>query len=253
MGKRIGVATTLVGATLATIAAVAMATSGIKPVVVRDGNLVVTLGGGVIPNRLPVNELKPITVTANGKVATADGTHPPAIDEVILDAGGTAVIKANDFPACRQGEIEATTTKQAEAKCKDAIVGRGKAAVEVQFAESSPFTAKGPLVIFNGGERNGKALMLVHAYVSVPAPTALITSIITTKEHKGSYLLRTVAKLPPIAGGAGSVKNFSLAIDRKGYLLADCSHGNFSVLATVKFRDRSPLSGRVVQPCIPTK
>jgi hypothetical protein len=225
----------------------------IKPITVRAGNLVLTLGGGVVPNKLSTKKLEPISVVATGHVKEADGSHPPALQEVVINAGGKGVIEANKFPTCRQGQLEATTTETAESVCKGAIVGRGTTEVEVAFAESTPFTAKGPLVIFNGGEKGGKALMLVHTYISVPAPTAVVVPIVTTKEHKGPYLLRTVAILPKVAGGAGSATDFKLDINKKGYLLGNCSKGNFSVLTTAKFHEGPLVEGRFVQPCIPKK
>ena len=85
--------------------------------------------------------------------------------------------------------------------------------------------------------------------VSVPAPTAIVTRVVTTKEHKGSYRLHTVASIPLIAGGAGSVTAFALKINRKGYLLANCSNGKFSAHATAKFRDGTEVSGSFFRPC----
>ena len=43
--------------------------------------------------------------------------------------------------------------------------------------------------------------MLIHAYVSVPAPTAIVTTVLTSREHKGPYRLHSVATIPLIAGG----------------------------------------------------
>src|ERR1700720_1272588 len=210
--------------------------SGEKPIVVRSGNVVLTLNGNASPTALPRHMLAPISFHASGKIATTDGGHPPALEEVVLDVGKAGTIEANQFPTCRASQLEARTTKQAESACRDAIVGTGKTEVEVLFAESIPFTAKGPLVIFNGGEKGGKSLLLIHAYVSVPAPTAIVTTIVTTKEHKGPYRLHSVAKIPLIAGGAGSPTYFFLNITRKGYLTANCSNGHFSAHLSASFR-----------------
>ena len=176
---------------------------GEKPVVVRSGNVIFTVNGNASPTALPRNKLAPISFHASGKIATADGTHPPALAEAVLDTGKAGTIEAGDFPTCRPGEIEARTTEAAERACRDAIVGGGQTEVEVQFPESSPFTAKGPLVIFNGGEKAGKSLMLIHAYVSVPAPTAIVTTVLTNGEHKGPYRLHSVAKIPSGRGRRG--------------------------------------------------
>ena len=215
MRKHWTLAVALMAVSAAAFATVASA-GVIKPITVRAGNLVLTLGGGVLPNKLSTRKLEPISVVATGHVKESDGSHPPALQEVVIDAGGKGVIEANEFPTCRQRQLEATTTEAAESACTGAIVGRGTTEVEVAFAESTPFTAKGPLVIFNGGEKGGKALMLVHTYISVPAPTAVVVPIVTTKEHEGTYLLRTVANLPKVAGGARLAHRFQVGHRQKG-------------------------------------
>ncbi len=248
MRKRFGWTIALALAIAATVAAAASA-GGEKPIVVRSGNLILTFNGGATPKVLPKTGLAPISLHASGRIATVDGSHPPAAEEVVLDTGKTGVIAADDFPTCSAGEIEATSTKMAEEKCRGAIVGKGTTKAEVAFPEQAPFSASGPLVIFNGGEQGGRTLMLVHAYISVPAPTAIVAKVITTKEHKGSYRLHSVTTIPEVAGGAGSLIAFALKIDRKGYLLANCDNGHFSAHATFKFKDGSEVSGAFLRPC----
>lgn len=236
------------------VAVTGVAAASEKPIVVRSGNLILTLNGEASPRTLPKFKQAPVTLRASGHIATADGTHPPALKEVLLDVakkGETGEIRADRFPVCKQREIEVTTTKTAESKCRDAIVGSGRTKVEVQFEESQPFTAAGPLIVFNGGVKNGKTLILIHAYVSVPAPTAIVTQIVTTEGHRpmNPYRIHSVAKIPVVAGGAGSLIGFSLKIDRKGYLVASCGVGTFAARATAKFRDGSEMSGTFVRPC----
>lgn len=225
------------------------AAGGEKPIVVRDGNIVMKLNGGAWPRALPKRRLAPVSFRASGQIGTADGTHPPALREATLDAGKAGTIEANAFPKCSQGQLEATTTKQAESKCGDAIVGRGETRVEVAFPEQKPFTAQGPLVIFNGGQKGGESLLFIHAYIAVPAPTAVITPVVTTREHKGPYRLHSLARIPSVAGGAGSVTYFSLKIDRRGYLTANCGNGHFSAYVTATFAGGGEVAGGFQRPC----
>lgn len=231
-------------------AAVAVA-GGEKPVVVRAGNVILTVNGNASPTALPRHGLAPISFHSSGKIATADGTHPPALREVVLDTGKTGAIEADDFPSCRVSQIEATTTKEAERACGDAIVGRGTTEGEVAFPESAPFIAKGPLVLFNGGRKGGKYLLYIHAYVSVPAPTAIIVPVVTTRIHRGPYRLHAVSKIPPVAGGAGSVTYFYLNINRKGYLMANCDNGHFSAYVAASFAEGTEVEGSFERPCRP--
>jgi hypothetical protein len=246
--------------TLAFVAAIAIAAAvtagalaqGIKPVVVRAGNLIVTLNGWATPKALPKDRDAPVALHATGHIATADGSHPPALKTVLVDIakkGETGKIRAQAFPTCRATEIEATDTATAKAKCKDAIVGSGTTKAEVAFPEQAPFTASGPLVVFNGGVKNGKTLILIHAYVNVPAPTAIVTRVTSTEGWKDGYRLHAIAEIPLVAGGAGSPIDFALKIDRKGYLTASCGTGAVRARAKAIFRDGSELSGNFVRPC----
>jgi hypothetical protein len=237
-------------AVVAVLAAAAFAAAE-KPVTVRAGNLVLSVTGNASPKRLPRHGLAPVSFHTSGRIASVDGSHPPALEEVTLDTGKSGTIEAAKFPACPAGKIEATTTEEAKRACPDAIVGSGHTEVEVEFPESQPFNAKGPLLLFNGGERNGKALLLIHAYVAVPAPTSIVTPVWTNREHKGPYRLHSVVTIPPIAGGSGSVTYFAFVINRKGYLTANCDNGHFSAHLEAKFRSGPDLAVSFRKPCTP--
>jgi len=232
------------------LGAVALAAAE-KPVSVRAGDVILSVTGNASPKRLPRHGLAPVSFHTSGRISTVDGAHPPALSEVTLDVGKAGTIEAGKFPACSQGRLEATNTEQAKSACPSAIVGTGNGEVEVEFPEQRPFTASGPIILFNGGERNGKALLLIHAYVNVPAPTAIVTTVWTNREHKGPFRLHSVATIPVIAGGAGSVTFFSLKIDRKGYLTANCDNGHFSAHLEAKFRGGPDLAASFQKPCTP--
>ncbi len=234
---------------IATVAAATAIAAGERPITVRSGNVILTVNGNVHPSTLPKKTLAPVTFNPSGKISTADGSHPPALQEVILDAGPGGTIEAGRFPICAAQKLEARTTQEAEAACPGAIVGRGHTKVQVQFAESAPFDASGPLVLFNGGEEHGAAITLIEAYVPVPAPTAIVTKVLTTREHKGPYRLHVLAQIPKIASGAGSVTEFSMNVDRRGYLLANCNGGHFSTKVSAKFADGTFLEGSFLRPC----
>lgn len=250
MRKRVVLTVALVMALCAAVAGRVLADDA--PISVRSGNVKMMIQGTGWPGRLPKDRLTPVTFLASGKISTVDGSHPPALEEVIFDIGEEVALEAGKFPTCTAQQLAARSTRQAEKVCRDAIVGRGSGAVEVEFAEQKPFTATSPLVIFNGGEKNGKSVMLIHAYAAVPSPTAIIGTVVTTKEHKGPYRLHSVGTIPPIAGGAGSVTRFSLFINRKGYLLSACKIGHFSFQVAAKYHDGTTVKGSFIRTCIGT-
>ena len=256
MRKRLTLITALGAAIAVSVASVAFA-GGEKPTVVEAGNLVLTLNGGVKPTTLPKNKFAPITLHVSGGIATKDGSQPPALKETIIDTDKNGTINPKGFATCASSKLQATSTKSAEKACPKAIVGKGKTTVRVAFPESTPFNASGPLVVFNGGQKGGTTTLYIHAYVSVPAPTAIVTTVKIKKEHRGRYGLRSIATIPPIAGGSGSVTNFELTIGKtitykgkkQSYLEAKCATGSFAAEADAIFADGTQAKGSVVRTC----
>jgi hypothetical protein len=254
--KRMIWAIALAATILVSLGAAAIA-AGEKPTVVEAGNLRLSIAGGVTPATLPRNELAPISLHVDGDLADADGSQPPALKEVVLDSDKNAIVNAKGLPACRASQLEAQDTQAAQRACPKAIIGRGTTEVEVSFPEQAPFGATGPLIVFNGGVKGGVTTVFIHTYVSVPAPTAIVVALKIRKEHKGPFGLHTVATVPVIAGGAGSVTHFELTIHRlftyrgkrESFLEAKCASGHFLADTTFKFRDGSQISGEVIRAC----
>lgn len=241
----------LTGAVCVGIAAAA------KPTVIRAGNLVVKLNGGVAPKRLPKKKMAPISLRVSGNISTSDGTHPPAAKVVIADFDKHGTVNARGLATCRSGQLQSRSTAAAKGACRRAIVGSGKTTVRVAFPEQAPFYATGPLVLFNGGVRGGVTTMYIHAYVSVPAPTAIVTRVKIKQIRKGRYGTRAVARIPRIAGGSGSVTRFAMKIQRsfkfkgkrRGYLTARCANGRFFARGDVVFAAGPRIAGTVVRTC----
>jgi hypothetical protein len=242
------------------VVAVGIATAGEQPTVVRVDNVVVTFDGGVTPKRLPRNELAPIAFNASGKVKTTDGSHLPALEEVVIEADKNSSINAKGLPVCTSGKLQAQDTKHAEEACKPAIVGEGITDAEVEFPEQPPFVAHSKLLAFNGGVKGGVTTLYIHAYFSAPVSGAIVTTVKVSKIHKGRFGLKSVATIPKIAGGYGSVKAFSLTVGRsftykgkkQSYLLAKCPDGHLNAHGTAVFQGGPTVSAEVVRSCTPT-
>ncbi len=168
------------------VAAGGIATAS-EPVVVREGNLILTLNGDVFPVALPRNTPAPITLKVSGSIATNDGSQPPALREVIIDTAKDGYVNAKGLPACTMEKLIARSPQAAEKACPDSIVGRGNTTVRVAFPESTPFSARGQVTAFNGGVKGRVTTLLIHAYVAVPAPTAVITTVKIKREVNGPY------------------------------------------------------------------
>jgi len=225
---------------LALAAVLALGVAGVASAVkltsttVRAGNLSVTFGGGIHQGTLPKHEFAPMEHTVFGKIETTDGTHPSAFRELILDIDKDAKINAKGYPVCKAAQLTARDTKSAKRVCGKTIIGEGEATAEVAFPEQAPIKVLSPLLVFNGGESGGKVTLLIHTFLTVPVPAAIVTTV--TVQRKGAGL-RGIAKIPVIAGGSGSALDFKFKLgktyrykhEKVGYFEARCPDGVFKV------------------------
>ncbi len=246
---------------LAAVAVVAVAGFAMaeKPTVIRLGNLIFTVNGGFSPKALPKNKPAGITLNVSGKIQTADGTHPPALKEAVVETDKNGFLNAKGMPVCAGGKLQAQTTDNAKKACPTAIIGEGKATAEVEFAEQKPILVPTKLLAFNGGIAGGKTTIYIHAYFSAPVNGAIVTTVKIQKVKNGRYGLKSIATIPPLAGGAGSAVSFELKFHRtftyKGkkqdYFLAQCPDGHLNAHATGIFSNGDALSGNFVRACTP--
>jgi hypothetical protein len=225
--------------------------------VVRSGNLSLTDNGGILPYELPAHAAAPATARLEAEIGTLDGTQPPALESVDLEVSDTIGIDAVGLPICRMNQVLATSTQSAKRACGDALIGSGSGEVEVTFPEQAPFSSTGPLLLFNAGVKGRTTKVLLHAYVDIPAPTAIVVPAAITQIHNGAYGLEITAKIPRIAGGAGSVTKFQLNVGRKftyrgqarSFLTATCPSGHWGTRGEAEFADGTRLHVLHVFPC----
>jgi hypothetical protein len=244
--------TMALGALIAVTVAGLASAAGEKPVTVEAGNLIFTFNGGFSPSKLPKNKLAPITLTAAGKIATKDGTHPPALKETIVETDKNGAINVKGIPVCKAGQLQSRDTKSAEKACPKAIIGTGQTTAEVAFPEQKPINVNSKLIVFNGGFSGGTTTLYIHAYFAAPVSGAIVTTLKIKKHPHGRYGLKTVATIPKIAGGSGSVTSFNLKINRKGVLTAKCPDGKLQAHATAVFSDGTKASATIIRTCTGT-
>jgi hypothetical protein len=256
MRKYLTLTTAVVAAIGLTVAGIASA-AGEKPVTVRSGNLELTVNGGFSPKVLPKNKLAPISFFASGKLKTLDGTHPPALKEFVVESDKNGSVNVTGFPTCTSGKLQSQDSAHAEAICKKAIIGKGTTSVEIAFPESKVVPVSSKLLVFNGGQKGGVTTFFIHAYITVPVPAAIVTTVKIKKIHHGRYGLLATASVPKIAGGSGSVTSFSLTINKKytykgkkmSILSAKCPDGKLQANGTAIFSDGTRASAGIVRTC----
>jgi hypothetical protein len=259
-GRR-GLAATAAIALLVAVAVAGIASAGEGPVKVKVGELEFIADGGFKPTVLSKTKLTPIAFEASGTIKSLNPDpkkrHPPALKEVLVEADKNTAVTTKGYPTCKSAEIQSTTTAAALATCKSALIGEGKTHVGIAFPESEEVPVKSRLLVFNGGEKGGTITYFIHAYITVPVPAAIVTTVKIKKIHHGRYGLLAVATIPKIAGGAGSVLDFSLKIDKKftykgkqvSVISAKCPDGKLQAHATAIFADGTHASAEVIRSC----
>jgi hypothetical protein len=221
-------------------------TAGIKVVI---GDLIFTFNGKVSPGQMPKDDYVPAATTISGKIETTNGTHPSALREVVVDVDKDVKINVKGLPACKPGQLEARDTKAAKKVCGDTVLGSGLAHVEIAFPEQKPILVTSPITVFNGGEKGGKVKLLIHVFITVPVPAAIVTDVTITRKGSG---LHSVAKIPVAAGGSGSAIDFKFKVGRTytykgkkvGYGEARCPDGKFKVnVRKVLFKNEAKIPG----------
>jgi hypothetical protein len=240
----------------AALGAVGIATAE-GPVTVGPGRLKLTFNGGFAPKALPEKAFAPIVPNVSGKIQTTDGTQPPPLTEFILEADEDVAIDVRDYPTCSGGQREIRGPEAIERRCRDSVLGTGSLTVSVAFAEQNPIPATSKLLLLNGGTKGGKTTLFVHAYLTQPITTAIVTTVKISKIHNGRFGTKAVATVPPIANGAGSVTSFDLTINKnlklKGkpfsMLGAKCPDGHLNAHGLAVFKDGTKAEAEITRPC----
>jgi hypothetical protein len=216
-----------------------------------------TANGGFSPKVLSKTRQTPIAIHSSGEVRMEDGSHPPAIREIFIEADKNGEAHTKGIPTCRQGQLQATDTAAALKACRSALIGEGTATAQVAFAEQRPIDVSSKLLLFNGGSKGGKETWYAHAYFSNPISGAIVTTATITKIHHGRFGTLGVIKIPQIAGGAGSGLSFSLEIFKTvkvggktfNPISAKCADGKLKVHVQGKFENGVRAETEIIRAC----
>ncbi len=206
------------------------------------------LDGSVSPKKLPRHEYAPVTASLSARIATAGGPHPAALRETVVDIDKDVKINVKGYPVCegsRRDLLDPNATKKA---CGPATLGSGRAHVEIAFPEQKPILVTSPLTVFNGGEKGGKVTLLIYTLITVPAPRQIITTV--TIKRKGTGI-HSIAKIPVIAGGSGSLLDFHFRLGtsytykgkKLSILEARCPDEVFKVTSSFLFKNEARAAG----------
>jgi hypothetical protein len=180
----------------------------------REGNLIVSLKGDILPRDLPRDRLAPVRVRVEGAIKTVNGNRPPELRRLAIALNRSGKLFSRGLPRCTAGELQQTSTKGALATCGPALVGRGRFEANVALPSLAPFPAKGALLAFNA-RRGGRQAILIHIYGSSPTPLTFILPLTINQRGDGTFGTLLSARLPRIASELGYVTSVRFTIGRR--------------------------------------
>lgn len=197
---------------------------------VQQGTLRVAFEAKLLPDALPRERNAPVTVHLAGAIRTTDGSTPPQLREISIAMNRAGVVSAKGLPSCRAPELQQTSTEAALAICRNALVGRGHFAANVDFTGAPVFPARGTVLVFNNSTRNRPGLLL-HLYGSSPVRAAFVLPFKISRRGAGKFGTVFTTHIPRLASDKGYVTDIELTIGRtyhyrgskRGFISASCA------------------------------
>lgn len=196
---------------------------------IERGDLFVKFDGGIAPLALPRNTNAPISVRVEGTIKTLSGERPPALRWIVIAINRGGRIDTKGLPLCRRSQIEPSTSKEALAACRPALVGEGRYVGAVSLSEQNAFPLQGRILAFNAIV-NGRRAILAHVYGKSPVPNSRVL-VFHIRSSGGTYGTILTAALPARLNRYGYLKRITLNLHRHfryrgrahSYLSAACA------------------------------
>lgn len=228
----------------------------------QEGNLVVSLNGGVAPLLLPRHGAAPAGVRLQGEIHTEDGSPLPRLDQVRLELAGSGRLFTRGLPKCPGARLRNADSHQALYRCGDALVGGGSFEASIFIPGQRPFRLHGRLLAFNGRAKGGRPAVWAHVFSYEPPVSLAVPFLIEPGD--GGYRTALVASLPEWIGPYPHLASFDLTLarqfdyrgKRRSYINASCPvprpfTAGFLAFAraTYGFEDERELSVESVRSC----
>jgi hypothetical protein len=215
-------------AAVAAVAALALAAGPALAERLQQGNLIVSLNGGISPLKLPREHRAPVTVHLVGGIRTSDESPIPRVNKLTVELAWRGKLDTKGLPICPQRRLHGVDSQLAAAHCRGAMGGRGKHYAKIFVPNQSPFGIHASLLAFNGRTKVGRRAVLVHAYTSDPPVSFLIP--FTVRRQPGAFRTVLVATIKRAVGTWPHVGWFRLDVSRSfgyeggrhSYLSASC-------------------------------
>jgi hypothetical protein len=194
------------------LAVLLLAAASVEGERVQRGELIVSLDGGISPQRLPRDRPAPINLRISGEVRTADGSPLPRLRSVELDLAGSGSLDTRGLPVCPRRRLLAADPATAQAVCGPALVGHGRLSVAVFLPNQPPFRVHASLHAFNGLLPGGHRVVWLHVYAADPPSSFVLPFVI--RHRRGIFATALFAAIPDDLGPWPHLARFEMTFGR---------------------------------------
>lgn len=192
------------------------------------GGVIVSLDGAVKPKLLPRHRPVPVSVTLEGGIRAEGGGTPPRLGRLEFAFGARGGLDTGGLPRCPRARLRNATARQALARCRGALVGRGTIAAEVPLNPAQPILAHAGVLAFNG-RADGRPAVWLHAYSASP-PVSFVLPFALRPLRDGAYGFAISSPVARALGRWPRLRSFRIVLGRRyraggsarSYLSADC-------------------------------
>jgi hypothetical protein len=200
------------------------------------------------PQRLSQSERTPVSPWVSMKFKTSGFSRLPALEEFEMEEDRHLQLSLNGVPVCSHGNVDEPPIKQ---RCKKALVGSGDMEAVVVFPEAEATLLHSEVTVYNAGLRNGVRTFIMDAFVTIPTPAEIVTTVEVKHSNLGRYGLKLVGAVPKIAGGAGSITSLVWRFHRSIFSATCPPDRRLDTRFTTGFADGTRLGGMVSRDCTP--
>jgi hypothetical protein len=193
----------------------------------QHGEVIVSLDGGLSPDKLPRDRLAPLGINLSGDIRTADGSLLPRVTRIEIGLPVEGAVSTRGLPSCPAGRLQNAKPPQALAVCGGALIGHGTLTAKVFLPEQGPFEIHARLLLFNS-RVDGVRGVVLEAYSH--SPPIVVVLPFTLRHRPGTFGRVLVADLPKDLGPRPRLASFEMTLSRRyryrgrtrSYLNASC-------------------------------
>lgn len=224
--------------------------AGAAPLPREPRHLIQLFGFDFAPPKLSRTEPTPVRIEVTGKYRAEDGDRLPAATKLQLLADRHLALDLNGVPGCRRpGRDVRRDVDAMEALCRKSIVGRGHISVEVEFPDQPKLLVRERVIVYKASDSPAGIDLVVFTFLPAPVTSEIVIPVDIRRVNKGRFGWEAALSIPKIAGGYGSLADYSLRIGKR-FLSATCADGRLELSAATTTVEGQWVPEKAVRPCV---